>query len=113
MGLGLIHLLIRDEGYDSDFVREWTNAPFLVRDDTGMLLAAGDLDGAPGIGRRYVAAVEGSAELVVYDAERGAYATDAQPALRGARGATGRRSRGDMPARLRASGRDRRRLRAR
>ena len=85
LALGLIHLLIRDGGYDSDFVREWTNAPFLVRDDTGMLLAAGDLDGAAGIGRRHVAAVEGSAELVVYDAERGVYATDARPALRGAR----------------------------
>src|SRR5262245_35908053 len=74
LALGLIHLLIRDGGYDSDFVREWTNAPFLVRDDTGMLLTGADLDGALRIGRHHVAAVEGSSELVVYDAERGVYA---------------------------------------
>jgi len=29
LALGLIHLLIRDGGYDIEFVREWTNAPFL------------------------------------------------------------------------------------
>ena len=45
LALGLIHLLIRDGGYDIEFVREWTNAPFLVRDDTGMLLTGADLDG--------------------------------------------------------------------
>ena len=85
LALGLIHLLIRDGGYDREFVREWTNAPFLVRDDTGLLLTGADLDGASGIGRRHVAAVEGSAELVVYDAERGVYAKDTRLALRGVR----------------------------
>src|SRR5207249_10424475 len=85
LALGLIHLLIRAGGYDSEFVREWTNAPFLVRDDTGMLLTGADLDGAPPTSRRHVAAVEGSSELVVYDAERGVYTMDGRLALRGAR----------------------------
>src|SRR5437899_299880 len=85
LALGLIHLLIRAGGYDSEFVREWTNAPFLVRDDTGMLLTGADLDGVPSTGRRHVAAIEGSSELVVYDAERGVYAMDARLALSGAR----------------------------
>src|SRR2546427_11564739 len=85
LALGLIHLLIRDGSYDIEFVREWTNAPFLVRDDTGMLLTGADLDGVPSTGRRHVAAIEGSSELVVYDAERGVYAMDARLALRGAR----------------------------
>src|SRR6185369_4647026 len=84
LALGLIHLLIRDARYDEAFVREWTNAPLLVRDDTGMLLAAGDLDGAATAGRRYVAAAEDGG-LVAYDAERGAYATDARLALTGVR----------------------------
>src|SRR5262249_51499282 len=92
LALGLIHLLIRDGSYDSEFVREWTNAPFLVRDDTGMLLTGADLDGASSIGRRHVAAVEESAELVVYDAERGVYAKDTRLALRGGR--AGRRAEG-------------------
>jgi len=50
-----------------------------------MLLTGADLDGAPGSGRRHVAAVEGSSELIVYDAERGIYTMDARLALRGAR----------------------------
>ena len=84
LALGLIHLLIRERRYDETFVREWTNAPLLVRDDTGMLLTGGDLDGAPATGRRYVAVAE-DGDLVVYDAERGAYATDARLALTRAR----------------------------
>ncbi len=84
LALGLIHLLIRERRYDETFVREWTNAPLLVRDDTGMLLTGGDLDGAATIGRRYVAATE-DGDLVVYDAERGVYASDAPLALTGAR----------------------------
>src|SRR5262249_56025643 len=74
-----------DGGYGGGLVGEWTNAAFLVRDDTGMLLTGADLDGASGIGRRHVAAVEGSAELVVYDAERGVYAKDTRLALTGVR----------------------------
>jgi len=85
LALGLIHLLIREGAYDAAFVRDWTNAPFLVRDDTGMLLTGDELDGQPTGQRRYVAAVEGGADLVVYDAELGAYAGEAALALTGAR----------------------------
>src|SRR5262249_40166920 len=82
LALGLIHLLIRERRYDEAFVREWTNAPFLVRDDTGMLLRGADLDGPAATGRAYVAAAE-DGDLVPYDAERGTYATDARLALTG------------------------------
>jgi len=84
LALGLIHLLISDARHDADFVRDWTNAPLLVREDTGMLLAAADLDRAGGAPRRYVAAAEDGG-LVVYDAERGAYASDVRLALTGRR----------------------------
>ena len=40
--LGLIHLLIEEKIYDEQFVKVWTNAPFLIREDTGNLLAAQD-----------------------------------------------------------------------
>ena len=83
LALGLIHLLIRDGGYDEAFVSEWTNAPFLVRDDTGGLLTGADLDGRPGA--IYVAAGEADGDLVRYDAARGAYASDARLALTGPR----------------------------
>jgi anaerobic selenocysteine-containing dehydrogenase len=45
--LGLIHLLIREGTYDEEFVKEWTNAPFLVRSDTGDLLAIQDIGMLP------------------------------------------------------------------
>lgn len=83
LALGLIHLLIRSEGYDAAFVREWTNAPFLVRDDTGMLLTGADLKGAASGTGVYAAVAEGGGDLVLYDAGRGAYASDARLGLRG------------------------------
>src|SRR5262249_29753606 len=84
LALGLIHLLIRDMRYDAEFVREWTNAPLLVREATGLPLAAADLDHASGAARQYVAAAEDGG-FVIYDAERGAYASDARLALTGRR----------------------------
>jgi anaerobic selenocysteine-containing dehydrogenase len=46
LALAFVHQLIERRWYDEEFVRRWTNAPFLVRDDTGRLLTAADL--APG-----------------------------------------------------------------
>lgn len=43
LALGLIHLLLAENGYDEAFVRQWSNAPFLVRDDTGALLRGADV----------------------------------------------------------------------
>ena len=43
LALGLAHVMITRGWYDGDFVREWTNAPHLVRSDTGRLLRAADL----------------------------------------------------------------------
>ncbi|MEI2418235.1 molybdopterin-dependent oxidoreductase [Orrella sp. JC864] len=44
LALGLAHLLLASERYDHAFVRDWTNAPLLVRADTGRLVRAGDVD---------------------------------------------------------------------
>ncbi len=43
LALGLVHLLLQTKRYDHEFVRDWTNAPVLVRADTGRFLRAGDL----------------------------------------------------------------------
>jgi len=43
LALGLAHMMISRGWYDRQFVREWTNAPHLVRSDTGRLLRAADL----------------------------------------------------------------------
>src|SRR5262249_48286617 len=88
LALGLIHLLISDGGYDDEFTREWTNGPFLVRDDTGELLTGFDLDHRVFVSGTYVAADQKSGDLVLYDADHGAYERDARLALTGGREVT-------------------------
>ena len=46
LALGMIHVLLEEGLADEDFVRDWTNAPFLVREDTGQLVAGPDLAAA-------------------------------------------------------------------
>lgn len=43
LALGLSHVMIEHGWYDADFLRAWTNAPFLVREDTGRLLRSEDV----------------------------------------------------------------------
>lgn len=43
LALGLARLLIERGAFDRNFVREWTNAPFLVREDDGRFLRGRDL----------------------------------------------------------------------
>ncbi|WP_172328159.1 molybdopterin-dependent oxidoreductase [Mangrovicoccus sp. HB161399] len=47
LAMALIRELIAIGGFDAAFVRRWTNAPFLVREDTGRLLRAGEIGLAP------------------------------------------------------------------
>ena len=47
LALGIIHVMLERGWYDEQFVRRWTNAPLLVRLDTGRLLRAEDLRDAP------------------------------------------------------------------
>jgi anaerobic selenocysteine-containing dehydrogenase len=83
LALGLVHLLLEDGRFDESFVRDWTNAPLLVRDDTGQLLTSRDLTGVPAVPLRYLAAIEGRDGLLFYDPARGTYAADARLSLRG------------------------------
>jgi anaerobic selenocysteine-containing dehydrogenase len=49
LALALAHVMIERGWFDRDFVRRWSNGPFLVRPDDGRLLRASDLapDGVP------------------------------------------------------------------
>lgn len=51
LALAITHVMIERGWYDDAFVRRWTNAPLLVRGDTGRFLRASDLpgDGDPGL----------------------------------------------------------------
>jgi anaerobic selenocysteine-containing dehydrogenase len=43
LALSMINVVIEENRYDAGFVRDWTNAPFLVRNDTGNFLRPNDL----------------------------------------------------------------------
>ncbi|TBW38972.1 2Fe-2S iron-sulfur cluster binding domain-containing protein [Siculibacillus lacustris] len=43
LALGLARWLVVNKAYDSDFVRHWTNAAYLVRDDDGLFVRPADL----------------------------------------------------------------------
>ncbi|HEX6877603.1 MAG TPA: molybdopterin-dependent oxidoreductase [Nocardioidaceae bacterium] len=54
VALSLTHVMIENGWFDGDFVRRWTNAPLLVRTDTGRLLRA-DAVSSEGDQAQYVA----------------------------------------------------------
>jgi anaerobic selenocysteine-containing dehydrogenase len=55
LALALAHVLVAADAFDREFVREWTNAPLLVRRDTGRLLRWGDLAADDAAAADYVA----------------------------------------------------------
>ena len=83
LALGFLNVILNEGLYDRDFVEKWTNAPFLIRSDTGKLLRASDL-----------AKAESTDDFVIWDTARDKPAiwdsqgaeyrsTDVQPALQG------------------------------
>jgi anaerobic selenocysteine-containing dehydrogenase len=86
LALSLASVMIENGWFDRDFVRRWTNAPLLVRADTGRMLRASELSHG-GDPARYVAWDNQTAQPVVYDPAQGRYAVDdAGLALSGAYG---------------------------
>lgn len=85
LALSLTHVMIEHGWFDDDFIRRWTNAPLLVRLDTGRMLRASDLSPG-GDPAHYVAWDEVGAQAVAYDPAHGRHAVDAdQLALLGER----------------------------
>jgi anaerobic selenocysteine-containing dehydrogenase len=78
LALSIAHVMIARGWFARDFVRDWTNAPFLVRDDTGRLLRQADIDpsGDPG---SYVAWDAARGRPVALDPNRAV--ADARPDL--------------------------------
>ena len=75
LALGIAHLLIEEERYDTAFVRQWSNGPFLVREADGRLLRASDLSATANPAHR-VAWDESAGRPVLYDPAAGAYDGD-------------------------------------
>lgn len=70
LALGLAHLLVESGRFDWEFVREWTNAAFLVRSDTGRFLRQSDLE-PDGDSSVIVAASATGGALLYYDSASG------------------------------------------
>lgn len=66
LALSLAHVMIENGWFDRDFVQRWTNAPLLVRADTGRLLRGNDLSAAGDAGQ-YVAWDEVSGQPTLFD----------------------------------------------
>ncbi len=66
LALGLSHVMIENGWYDETFIRQWTNAPLLVRGDNGRLLTAADLSAADSP-RQLVAWSQAGGGTVLYD----------------------------------------------
>jgi anaerobic selenocysteine-containing dehydrogenase len=74
LALAIVGVMLERGLYDAEFVRRWTNAPLLVRADTGRLLRSEEVPGAePG---RYVAWDAGAAGPVTYDPTARRYVGD-------------------------------------
>lgn len=72
LALSITHVMLENRWYDVDFVRRWTNAPLLVRDDTGRLLRESELLHT-GDRDRFVAWDETAGAPVAYDPRTGRY----------------------------------------
>ena len=66
IALSMIHVMLSRGLYDKEFVRNWTDGPFLVRTDSGAALTERDIS-AGGSGERYVIWDESSGSPAIYD----------------------------------------------
>src|SRR5262249_39744187 len=82
LALAMIHVLLDEGLYDAAFVRDWTNSPFLVREETQQLLLDRDLTPA-GHPETFVAWDSRRAAPVAYRPDRGYAHEGVAPALAG------------------------------
>lgn len=79
LALAMTHVMIANHWYDEAFVRRWTNAPLLVREDTGGLLRASEVFGGGGEEERqgdFVAWDTATARPIRYSTDEGRYEAD-------------------------------------
>lgn len=82
LALAMIHVLIEENLYDAAFVRDWTNGPFLVREDTNQLLRSGDLSSSAAPDG-FVAWESRRNRPIIYHPESGYDDNEVRPALGG------------------------------
>ena len=77
LALAMIDVAIKEELFDENFIRQWSNGPFLIRRDNGVPLTEADLS-TSGSPLRYVAWDEISDAPVLYDSATGSYERHAE-----------------------------------
>jgi len=83
LAMGLLKVIIDEGLYDQEFVEKWTNAPFLIRSDTGKLVRASDLMEVESSDNFVVWDTTGE-RPVIWDSDAVKYrSTDIKPALEG------------------------------
>jgi anaerobic selenocysteine-containing dehydrogenase len=75
LAMALAHQLISNGWYDGQFIRDWSNGPLLVRDDTEELLTTDDLNSGHS-DQHYLAWDTTHQKVVIYDSKTGSYQTD-------------------------------------
>jgi anaerobic selenocysteine-containing dehydrogenase len=83
LALGMVHVLLEEKLYDEAFVREWTNGPFLVREDTRQFLTPQDLAASEAPGG-FLVWDDRKDRAVSYHPENGYTEAQVEPALFGA-----------------------------
>ncbi len=84
LAMGLLNVIVNEKLYDRDFVEQWTNAPFLVRTDTGKLVRANDLIHGESSDNFVVWDTAGEKPVVWDSGEVAFRSADVKPALEGA-----------------------------
>ncbi len=83
LALGFLNIIITEKLYDAAFVEKWTDAPRLIRNDTGKLLRESDIDPA-GSGTHFVVFDMQTQQPAVWDTDRQAFRTETvKPAMEG------------------------------
>jgi anaerobic selenocysteine-containing dehydrogenase len=83
LALSMIHVMLEESLFDEAFVRQWTNGPFLVRDDNQQLLSASDIS-PKGRADTFFVWDERGNDLVRYRTDQGYSREGTVPALSGA-----------------------------
>jgi anaerobic selenocysteine-containing dehydrogenase len=83
LAMSMIHVLLEEQLYNGEFVRDWTNSAFLMRGDNHQLLTARDC-AASGDAETFFVWDNQRNDLVTHRADQGYAHSDVVPALSGA-----------------------------
>ena len=83
LSLGWLHIIIKEGLYDMAFVRNWTNAPFLIRRDTDRLLREADIMTGGSSQSFVVWDTQSGGPVVCHGPDRGYGVSSSEPSLTG------------------------------